>query len=110
MKLNNVILPNPKDFDIDPQKISRTDRTASGRLVEDIIAIKRHFKLRYKGIRHVGLNIFMDVYSSGLPATFAYLDGDKEEIAYVTIRSLPRGIYTELPTVSRDLVITLEEI
>lgn len=110
MKLNNIEVPKPKIFDVDYQKISITGRTASGRFVEDIIAIKRHFRLGYKGIRYSDLAIFKSIYNSGLPAIFSYIDGEEEKTAYISIRSMPGGIYTEMPTISRDVVITLEEV
>jgi len=43
-------IPKPDSFKISPIKIERTERTASGRLVKDVIAKKKQFQLSYKGL------------------------------------------------------------
>lgn len=47
--INNIIL-------------SREDRTASGRLVQDIIATKKEFTLRYSAIDGSDLTIYLDLF------------------------------------------------
>lgn len=47
--INNIIL-------------SREDRTASGRLVQDIIATKKEFTLRYSAIDGSDLAVYLDLF------------------------------------------------
>lgn len=50
--------------------ISREDRTASGRLVRDVIATKKEFSLRYKEITGTSLTVYLDLYALNLELTF----------------------------------------
>tara|TARA_R100001480_G_scaffold7322_1_gene14904 strand:+ start:14990 stop:15361 length:372 start_codon:yes stop_codon:yes gene_type:complete len=49
LNINNIIL-------------SREDRTASGRLVQDIIATKKEFTLRYSAIDGSDLTVYLDLF------------------------------------------------
>jgi|TARA_R100000750_G_scaffold23265_1_gene15192 hypothetical protein len=49
LNINNIIL-------------SREDRTASGRLVQDIIATKKEINLRYNAIDGSDLTIYLDLF------------------------------------------------
>lgn len=110
MKLNNIKIVKPKGFFIDEEKISTRDRTASGRSVEDVVAIKKMFTLNYVGIYRKDLQTFIDVYRNFVPVIFNYIDNGIEETAFVRINSMPRGIYTEMDNVSYDINIELEEV
>lgn len=54
-----------RKFNINPIQFSREDRTASGRLVRDVITTKNEFTLRYKTIDGDDLITFLDLYDEG---------------------------------------------
>lgn len=112
MKINNITVQVPlaTNFIINPVEYSRTDRTASGRMVKDIIAIKRSFVLKYNGLRYTDYNTFLSLYTLGEAVPFIYEDNGVEVTAMVYITSIPRGIYQELSTISHGITITLEEV
>ena len=51
-----------REFSVVNKKISRIERTASGRLVEDIIATKKEFTLAYNLIDGDDLDTYKDLY------------------------------------------------
>lgn len=53
--LNGVKLPEPEDFDISKKEISKSKRLASGKLVKEIISVKRSYSLSYKAITPAAL-------------------------------------------------------
>ena len=110
MKINNIEIVKPSRFTVDEQRIVKGDRTASGRKVEDVTAIKRIFNLGYRGIYYKDLLTFLNIYRNFVPVIFNYLDGGIEQSVFVRITSMPRGIYTEVENVSYDVAIELEEV
>jgi hypothetical protein len=44
------------------EEIARTQRTASGKMVKDIIALKTKFKISYSMITDANLNILQNIY------------------------------------------------
>ena len=60
---NELLLPMiGRKFSEENQEISRTGRTASGRLVKDIIAVKKVFKLTYDMIDNEDILTFETIY------------------------------------------------
>lgn len=55
-------IPRPDSFKISPIKIERAERTASGRLVKDVIAKKKQFQLSYKGLDAQTTTMLEDLY------------------------------------------------
>lgn len=112
MKINNIEVQAPiiQNFKIDAVEISISARTASARLVKDIIAIKNKFSLTYNGLRYADYKTFLDTYKVGSPVPFTYLDSDIEQTATVMITSMPRGIYQEKSTISHSVTIVMEEV
>jgi hypothetical protein len=51
-----------RKFTIRDIELSREDRTASGRLVRDVIATKKEFVLNYETIEDESLETFLDLY------------------------------------------------
>jgi hypothetical protein len=51
-----------RKFAINPVELARVDRTASGRLVKDIIATKSIFDLKYSEIDGSDLTTYLDLY------------------------------------------------
>lgn len=110
MKLNGHTIPTPKqNMNIDYIEIARSERTAAGRLVKDIIALKRQFSIPYHGLKPAEAQIFIDAYEAGEPVLFEYTDVQGEQTATVYVMSLPREIYSPKPNYTANVTIALEE-
>ena len=103
-------IQKPKKFEIDYQEISRTDRTASGRRVKDIIALKKVFTLTFDGMLPENMKYLRDLYEAGSAVNFIYEDADGIQSAYVDIVSIPRELFTYKMKYSQNITITLEEV
>jgi len=111
LKLNGTKIPIPEtDVQIDEIEISRAERTVSGRLVKDIIAIKKTFTLSYAGLLPADALTFINAYRTGDPVTFEYEDVTGTHSVEVYIQSLPRSIYNPKPEYTKDITITLVEV
>ena len=111
LKLNGTEIPTPeRDIQIDEIEISRAERTASGRLVKDIIAVKKTYTLQYAGLLPTDALTFINAYRTGEPVTFEYEDVEGSHSKKVYIHSLPRSIYAPKPQYTKDITVTLEEV
>jgi hypothetical protein len=112
MKINNISVQAPlaENFKINPVEHCKTARTASGRLVKNVIAVKNNYSLIYKGLRYSDYQIFLNLFLAGDSVSFTYLDNDIEKTVTVFIISMPRGIYQDKSTISHGVTITLEEV
>jgi hypothetical protein len=110
MKLNRTIIPIPKqNISIEYNEISQSKRAVSGKMVKDIIAVKRVFGLKYNGLKPVEALIFINAYKAGNAVEFEFDDISGTETAKVFITTLPREIYIHEPYYTKDITITLEE-
>lgn len=80
----------PDDFDIESFEIARADRTASGKLVKEIIAKKRIFKLAYKGLPASDVTVLREEYDKGAPLSFVYEDEGQTKNAVVWFTKFSR--------------------
>lgn len=111
LKLNGTKIPTPEtDIQIDEIEISRAERTVSGRLVKDIIAVKKTYTLQYAGLLPSHALIFINAYRTGEPVTFEYEDVEGSHSKQVYIHPLPRSIYAPKPQYTKDITVTLEEV
>lgn len=111
LKLNGTEIPTPEnDIQIEEIEISRAERTASGRLVKDIIAVKKTYTLQYAGLLPSHALTFINAYRIGEPVTFEYEDVTGTHSVEVYIQSLPRSIYNPKPEYTKNIIITLEEV
>ena len=102
LKLNGQTIPTPREnIAIEYIEISRTERTITGRMTKDIIAIKRRFTLPYQGLTSEQALIFLNAYRSGRPVTFEYINIKERKLQwslYVSPREiLPRPATPERP-------------
>jgi hypothetical protein len=104
-----VEIPDPEGFAITPIEISKSERTASGRMVKDIIAVKRKFSLRYDALDPADVNIFVSFYEIGRTVNFIYEDSGRTVSAIVYITDLPRELFVHDFRYSENINITLEE-
>jgi hypothetical protein len=110
MKLGGQVIPTPKqNISINYIEIVRSERTATGRLVKDVIALKRQFSIPYAGLKPTEAQIFVDAYETGEPVLFEYTDVQGVQTAIVYVMSLPREIYSYKPNYTQNITITLEE-
>jgi hypothetical protein len=110
MMLNGIEIPRPKKFEINPIEISVSERTASGRKVKDIIAIKRSFSLNYTGLSAQDMKTFLDVYREGKAVPFEFSSAGEAETVSVYLESLPHEVFLFRPQYSQNITITLEEV
>lgn len=111
MKLDGKTIPTPRgNIGIEYIEISRSERAMTGRLVKDIIAIKRIFSIPYQGLVPNDALIFINIYKSGRAVEFEFEDIRGPEKATVYIQSLPREIYTPKPQYTQNITIALEEV
>lgn len=110
MKLNGRTIPTPRqNIAIEYIEISRSERTVSGLMVKDIIAIKKQYTLSYTGLKPEEAQIFIDAYISGGPVEFEYVDVQGEQSVTVYVMSLPREIYSYRPNYTANITVALEE-
>ena len=64
-----LLTPFGRTYTESDVEISRSDRTASGRLVRDIIATKKRFELSYSYIDGDELKVYEDFYAENLEHT-----------------------------------------
>lgn len=105
-----ITILDPDGFQIVPFEIARVDRTASGRLVKDIIAIKNRFILQYDALDPDDIDTFIQLFTTGRALNFIYEDSGKEKEAKVYITNFPRELFIYDWRYSENITITLEEI
>jgi hypothetical protein len=110
MKLNGMIIPTPKAMNVEPVKYSTKVTMASGRRVEEVIAIKKRFTLNYRGLSPNTTAIFKDIYYSNADVPFEYEDAQGPQIAIVTMDTFPMKLLRENPRLSQEVTIILEEV
>ena len=106
---NEQALPTPLSFKIEDQKIARGKRTASAKLVKDIIAVKKKFSLNYTGMTSAQAEIFKTEYDRNQFLSFKYPDRGETRTATVWFEELPREIRYQLLSHWTNVTITLEE-
>ena len=107
---NEKILLDPDGFNIAQFEVAYEERTASGRLVKDIVAIKRQFTLSFESFTSEDTNHIKDLINLGVPLSFLYDDAEREEQAIVYIKSYPRDLYKYDYDYSQNITIVLEEV
>lgn len=105
-----VTMPPPEVFDLIPREICRMERTASGRMVKDIVAIKREIKLKYDALTKEDFLALRAIYERGTSAEVAYREASTTSKATMYITSLPRRIVTYDTDFVRDVDVTFEEV
>jgi len=110
MKISGIEILDPKKLDVEPIEISIKSRTASGRMVKDITAIKRNFSLSYQGLKPANTLIFKNIYYAGNAVLFEYEDAQGPQTANVYINTFPQSLLKQNPKLSQNVTITLEEV
>lgn len=111
MTLNGLTIPTPiTPMKINLIRIERSERTASGKLVTDIIADKYRYELRYHGLTVASMLIFKTIFTAGAEVVFTYTDSAGAQSKTVYMPSLPYSIHKLNPALSQNVTIKLEEI
>lgn len=110
MKLNGIEIIAPESMDVNPVEYGVSARTASGRRVKDITAVKNSYTLRYKGLKPATAAVFKNAYLSGNAVQFEYEDSDGPKSVSVDITSLPYSTLKYNPTLNQNVTITLDEV
>ena len=66
-------------------QLSRSERTASGKMVRDIIATKKKFTLSYDLIDGEELDVFKDLYNEDAELAFRVFISDVDYLDYVIL-------------------------
>lgn len=107
---HETVITDPDKFRIELFEIARSDRTASGKLVKDIVALKHRFLLEYEALDASDINVFISLYSSGKELSFIYDDCGQEKTAKVSIVEFPRDLFIYDWQYSENISIAFEEI
>lgn len=106
---NEQPIPTPESFTIEPQQITREGRTASGRLVKDVIAVKRQFTLSYGGMTPEQAAVFVTEFNRNQFLSFTFPDQGQTQAATVWFGTLPRELRWQLLSHWNGVSITLDE-
>jgi hypothetical protein len=110
MKLNGTTIKTPQKFIVTSQPIEQTTRLASGKLVKDIIAVKKQFNLSYSDITGTDLATILSIIADGGFVTLEYQTESGAGTATVTTGEIPRELWSASGTKRyRDVEITLTE-
>jgi len=102
-------IPTPNGFSITTQEIAREGRTASGRLVKDIIAVKKVFTLEYNALTAEQVQTLLTEYERREFLSFIYPDRGQNRTATVWFAELPRELLLTSIEHWGNFSITLEE-
>jgi len=103
-------IPRPKQVSVVDTEIAKADRTASGRLVKDIIAVKKKIQLKYDGLTAASFNLFRTYYEAGKPVNFIYDEAGQTKTIQCYITEMPRQLFVHNTNYVSDITITLEEV
>jgi len=103
-------IPRPKQMSVVDTEIAKAERTASGRLVKDIIAIKRKIQLKYDGLSAASFNLFRTYYEAGKPVNFIYDEAGLAKTIECYITEMPRRVFVYNPAYVSDVTVALEEV
>lgn len=104
------VIPKPKQVSIVDIEIAKGDRTASGKLVKDIIAVKKKIQLKYDGLTAASFNLFRSYFEAGKPVNFVYDEAGQTKIIQCYITEMPRQLFIHNTNYVSDITITLEEV
>ena len=107
--LNETTIKAPSTFSVEHKRIMKETRLASGKMVADVVAVKRVFTLVYPVLYPNEVSSFVDLYHKNEFVEFTfYLDG-KWLSATVWVRTLPLAMLRRSPELWDKSTITLEE-
>lgn len=109
LKLDNVEIPEPSGFQIQPVNIERRHNTANGTLVIDLIRRKSIFQLTYDYMTAAEVAILLAAYATSTFKVFEYPEQGVQVQKNVWINELPRSLAMIDPEEWEGVNITMEE-
>lgn len=103
-------MPSPESLEVDQQEISRMERTASGRMVKDVVATKKVIDIKYVALEAEHYSHYLRLYEAGKAVKVEYTESGAPQSLDMYITSMPRNIVTYNTDYVRDVQITLEEV
>jgi hypothetical protein len=106
-----LLSPYGRTFKIEEVELARVDRTASGKMAKDIVAVKKRFVLEYEMIDTPELNTFLYYYDLQTELYFTYHTESALKEHYILMQPIDR---TRFRLVGEGLwtgvSVTLEEV
>ena len=99
----------PTDFRISMNEIVREQRTASGKLVKDVIATKRVFSLTYNALKPEQVNVLLTEKNRNQFLEFEYPDGGEQKKAIVWFGEIDRTRLLKGIEIWKNFSFILEE-
>lgn len=84
MEIDNITIKTPTELKVGVFRLSKSNRVASGKMVMEIIAIKRRLDLKWSIISDTDLQQVMGILDSGVFHTVEYVDPKSGETATIT--------------------------
>jgi len=84
MIINGITIKTPTELKVGVFRITKSERTASGRMIMEVIAVKRRLDMRWEIITDVELQKIMNTLESRVFHTVTYPDPQKGENATIT--------------------------
>lgn len=108
--LDNVVIPEPVEFEITPVNIERRKTTANGTLVVDLIRRKSSFRLSYNYLTGDEIAILLTAYGTGTFKVLSYPELGVQKSTYVWLNELPRSLTSVDPQDEWEgVTLTMEE-
>lgn len=85
MEINATVVKDPSSIQLRIIKISKKERTASGKMAIDVIATKRELVMTYDIIAQLELKAILDELEAASFATVEYPDADSGETAHIVV-------------------------
>lgn len=82
--INGINIQTPTDLKVGVFRITKSERAASGRMIMEIIAIKRRLDMRWELITDIELQKILNTLESRVFHTVVYPDPQKGENATIT--------------------------
>ena len=109
-RLNGEVIPEPSTLKVADLKLTRTERTASGRRVTDVIAFKLRVEMSFDTMTAAEMLVFSNAYHAvgSFAFTFPYLGSSKTINVQVADDFQHEMLYAS-PESWKGITIALEE-
>ena len=107
--LNGTPIKSPSTFSLDHKRIKKETRLTSGKMVVDVVAIKRVFTVMYPVLYPEEVAFFTSLYEENDFVDFTFFADGDWHTATVWFRSFPLAMLRRSPELWDKVTITLEE-
>ncbi len=85
MLIDSIAIKTPTELKVGTFRITKSERLASGKMVMEIVAVKRRLDLSYTIIRDTDLKQILDLLASKVFHDVVYPDPENGEAAAITV-------------------------